>query len=69
MMSMTEFRNRPLEVKVFTYCDHCSTLKEGVEAREHRSYWPTIAINMKSCAPCFEKAKREASAEYNVTIC
>lgn len=68
-MGIDAWRNRPLTVRTFEHCDSCSTLKEGVETRTHKSYWPTYEISLKSCAPCFEAAKREAAAEFNVTIC
>jgi hypothetical protein len=57
------WRNRPLEVRVLTRCDECSTLKEKVERREHRSLWPTYFVSLMSCAGCFETAKQEAAAQ------
>jgi hypothetical protein len=68
-VSTDAWRNRPLTVRVVEHCDRCNTLKEGVETRSHKSYWPTFEISLKSCAPCFETAKREAAAEFNVTYC
>lgn len=67
--SSDNWRRRPLEVKVFEHCDRCQKLCEGVSARTHQSYWPTFTLTLKSCQPCFEIAKRERAAEYNVTIC
>lgn len=63
------WRRRPLEVKVFEHCARCNSLQEKVESRTHQSYWPTFTLTLKSCEPCFEIAKRERAAEYNVTIC
>ncbi|WP_152530567.1 hypothetical protein [Paraburkholderia dilworthii] len=68
-MTTDQWRHRPMTIRVTELCDQCNKMAEGVEARTHKSYWPTFEIAMKSCAPCFEMAKREASAEYNVTIC
>lgn len=68
-MSTDAWRARPMTVRTLELCERCNKLAEAVEKREHRSYWPTYAIAIKSCAPCFEAAKREAAAEYNVTIC
>jgi hypothetical protein len=52
-----------MEVKVFTLCDHCSTLRESVEKREHHCYWPRYSVSMTSCIGCFESAKKSAAAE------
>lgn len=62
-ISAIEFRNRPMTVKILTYCDHCSTLKEGVAKREYNSYWPTVALKTTCCAPCYEIARTKAIAE------
>jgi hypothetical protein len=69
MATSDAWRNRPLTVRTLEHCDKCNALKEGVETRTHKSYWPTFEISVKSCEPCFAAAKREASAELNVTIC
>lgn len=58
-----------MTVRTLELCERCNKLAEAVEKREHKSYWPTYQISLKSCAPCFEAAKREASAEFNVTYC
>ena len=62
-ISAVDFRNRGLEVKVFTFCDHCSTLQESVERREYKCYWPSYSVSMTSCVNCFEGAKKTAAAE------
>lgn len=69
MTTSEAWRRRPMVVKVLEHCEHCNSLKEGVEKREHKSYWPHFTLTLKSCEPCFEVAKRERAAEYNVTIC
>jgi hypothetical protein len=44
------FRQRRMKVTVFTRCDECSELKEGVERRE---FWtPTGLIRPDCCAAC-----------------
>jgi hypothetical protein len=62
-ISAVEFRNRPMQVKVLTYCDPCQTLKEDVASREHAQYWPTVALKITSCLACFEVAKKAAIDE------
>jgi hypothetical protein len=68
-MTSDAWRNRQMTVRTLEHCDGCNALKEGVEKRTHKSYWPTFEICLKSCAHCFEVAKREAATEFNVTIC
>lgn len=68
-MSPDNWRRRPMVSRVLELCDKCQKLQEGVESREHKSFWPTYTLQLKSCEPCFEIAKRERAAEYNVTIC
>jgi len=68
-VNIDAWRSRPMTVRTLELCERCNTLKEGVEKREHKSYWPTFEISLKSCLSCFESAKREAAAEFNVTYC
>lgn len=68
-MSDDNWRQRPTFSRVLELCDRCQKLREGVEKREHRSFWPIFTLSLKSCEACFEAAKREKAAEFNVTIC
>lgn len=63
-LSAIEFRNRPLQVKVLTYCDPCQTLKEDVAPREHKAFYPVVyEIKKTCCAECFDAAKKKAAEE------
>jgi len=59
---------RTFTVTVRELCEHCNTLQEHVEKREHVNYWPSFRISMKSCLPCFEAEKRDMAGEFNA-IC
>lgn len=64
MMSLTDFRNRQLEVRVLDRCDRCEMLKDDVKEREHKAYCPkSYAVKAKCCVSCFESAKKTAAAE------
>ncbi|NPT59054.1 hypothetical protein [Paraburkholderia elongata] len=62
-MTDDQFRNRQMTVRVLDLCDECKTLREGVEARSCKSYWPSWSLSLASCEPCWESAKRTAAAE------
>lgn len=54
-ISAVDFRNRPLEVKVFDRCDKCETLQPDV--KERSSCWVPKTV---SCAGCFSKLVADA---------
>jgi len=54
---------RKMVVTVTEHCDECGTLKPDVQKRSHTQYWPTVALTIKSCLPCFEVARKKAIDE------
>lgn len=51
MLSLDQWRNRPLQVRVFTECPRCGQLSDSVKERE--MYGPWLARHkVTSCQPC-----------------
>jgi hypothetical protein len=57
MLTLDQFRNRPLTVRTLVRCDLCATLKTDVEKRSN--YWPHVRETM-CCGECFKTLIAEA---------
>lgn len=57
MLTLDQWRQRPLTVRTLTRCDKCETLKDDVEVRSN--YWPHVKPT-PCCAPCFTRLIAEA---------
>ena len=69
-MTPEEWRNRKMETRVLTYCEHCKTLQEKVEHRDWTNYaWSSNKreVHMKSCQKCFDQKILEEKARPNNT--
>jgi hypothetical protein len=58
MLTLDQFRSRPLTVRVLDHCDGCKQLKDDVQKRSN--YWPHVAEQM-CCGACFTKAISQAT--------
>ncbi|WP_233854045.1 hypothetical protein [Paraburkholderia sp. HD33-4] len=56
MMTLDQFRNRAMTVRVLDCCPECKQLSEDVTAREE--WWPRVKVT--TCEPCFKKLVAEA---------
>jgi hypothetical protein len=65
-----EWRNRKMETRVLTYCEHCQTLQEKVEKRDWQNYsWGSAKreVHMTSCESCFNKKVLEEKMKPSAT--
>lgn len=51
MMSLEAFRNRPMQVRVFSECPKCGQLSDSVKERDMWGKW-LARHKVTSCQPC-----------------
>lgn len=56
MLTLDQFRSRPMTVHTLTRCDSCETLRDDVQSRSN--YWPKVQAT--TCAGCFTRLVAEA---------
>jgi hypothetical protein len=58
MLTLDQFRTRPLTVRVLDHCDGCKQLCEDV--KERANWWPHVPATT-CCAGCFRKLLDQAT--------